>query len=400
MTKDQFIKELKKKVKSLKVPPEYWGINIDEFFDYQWNIYLSIRETAGKTTQSLTLALCAASISPEHYGCFAYLRNDTAQTTRAHIETLFGTVVKLGYIAKIFNNRYNDIIYRTQSKKFYLCTRDGDGNIIDTAPDPICSVHSLENWQTDKSSVNIPNCNIIILDEFPDTSRATYKIFAELLNEVSTIGRPMSEGRREWLHILLLGNNTDEYCFYFDDFQIAEEIPYLKFGGSITFRTEYNTTGICRLLELGETQKKRLSDKNIPFLGFPGKKAAPFTGSTEFGGKSYRHPSEDLDYDMCKFRRAYLFHRNRYIQFDFFEDPEKGRFIFAHFASAPKLNDNIIFTLEPSNAYEIYGFGKYCKNDRILRICKMLTSCLQENRFYYASNKVGSLIDDFIKNIV
>lgn len=399
MTNETFIKTLKKKIKSLKVPEEYWGINIDEFFQYQWNIYLSIRETAGKTTQSLIFALCAASILPEHYGTFVYLRNDVSQITQGHIETLFGTVEKYGYIQKIFNNRWNSVEYKARSRKFYLVLRDGDGNIIDASKDPICSVHAVEKWQDDKSSVNLPTANIIIYDEIMDTNRATYRLFTELLNEISTIGRPLSPGRREWLHLLLLGNNTNEFGWIFDDLMISEDIPYLTYGGNITFRTEYNTTGVCRLLELGEPQKKRLADKNIPFLGFPGKKAASFTGSQEWSGKVYRHPEEELNYDYCFFRRAYCFHRGRYIQFDYFIDPEKGKYIFAHFATKPKYDDNIIFTLEPVSKKDIYGFGKYCKNEKIVRICKQIVYCMQENRIYYASNRVGSLIDDYIKNI-
>lgn len=400
MTKDQFIKELKKKVKSLKVPQEYWGINLDEFFQYQWNIYLSIRETAGKTTQSLLLGLCAASILPEHYGTFAYLRNDVAQITRGHIETLFGTVENFGYIAKIFNNRWNGVVYKAQQRKFYLVNRDPEGSIIDTSVEPICSVHAVEKWMDDKSSVNLPTCGLIIYDEILDTNRATYRLFTELLNQISTIGRPMSETRRPWLHILGLGNNTDAYGWIFDDLMISEDIPYLSYGGNITFKTEYNTTGVCRLLELGEPQKKRLADKNIPFLGFPGKKAASFTGAEAWSGKVYRHPDFELDYENnCKFRRAYVFHRGRYIQFDLFADPEVGKYVFCHFASKPKLDDNIIFTLEPGRSKDVYGFGKYEKNEKILRVCKQFVSCLQENRFYYASNRVGSLIDDYIKNI-
>ena len=107
-----------------------------------------------------------------------------------------------------------------------------------------------------------------------------------------------------------------------------------------------------------------------------------------------------MDYENnCKFRRAYVFHRGRYIQFDLFADPEVGKYVFCHFASKPKLDDNIIFTLEPSRNKDVYGFGKYEKNEKILRVCKQFVSCLQENRFYYASNRVGSLIDDYIKNI-
>lgn len=393
------ISKVKKAIKKLNIPKDYWGIDLNTFFEYQWNIYISIRETAGKTTQSLLLGLTLAALYPDKYR-IEYLRNDTAQCTRSNVETLFDTIKAFNYIEKIFNGKYNDVIYKPNIKKFFLCKTDEEGSVIDINDDPICVIHSLENWLNMKSSYNAGGKgNFILLDEFPDTSRATYAIFPQLLNVVSTIGRPLSPGARDWLHILLIGNNTDEYCFYFDDFQISEEIPFLKFGGSITFRTEYNTTGICKLLELGETQKKRLADKDIPFLGFSGKKAAPFTGESEWGGEQYKHISFELDYDECYFRRAYIYHRGRYIQIDLFNNETVGRFAFLHFASAPKFDDNLIFTIDPERASDIYGFGKYEKRDKILKVCKMITDLLKENRVYYASNKVGSLSADFIKNI-
>ena len=394
------IKKVKDLIRKLKIPRDYWGIDLDSFFNYQWNIYMSIRETAGKTTQSIILGLVLARLYPDKYR-IEYLRNDSAQCTRQNIETLFDTVKRFGYIEKIFGGKYNDVVYKPNLKKFYLCLTDEEGSVIDISEDPICVIHSLENWLNMKSSYNAGGKgNYIILDEFPDTNRATYQIFPQLLNVVSTIGRPLSPGASDWLHILLIGNNTDEYCFYFDDFQISDEIPYLKFGGSITFKTEYNTTGICKLLELGETQKERLKNKNIPFLGFAGKKAAPFTGESEWGGEQYKHISFELNYkDECFFRRAYIKHRGRYIQIDLFYNEDIGKFAFLHFANEPKLNDNIIFTIDPERAKDIYGFGKYEKNEKILRVCKQIVSLLQENRFYYASNKVGSLTADFIKNI-
>lgn len=393
------IKKIRSEIKKLHIPKDYWGIDLDSFFTYQWNIYLSIRETAGKTTQSLLLGLVLNKLYPTHYH-IEYLRNDTAQCTRSNIETLFDTINRFHYIEKIYDNKWNGVVYKSNIKKFFLCKYDGEGSVIDIEEDPICVIHSLENWLNMKSSYNAGGKgNYIILDEFPDTSRATYGIFPQLLNVVSTIGRPLSPGATDWLHILLIGNNTDEYCFYFDDFQISDQIPYLKFGGSITFRTDYNTTGICKLLELGESQKERLKNKNIPFIGFTGKKAAPFTGETEWGGEQYRHIDFDLDYERCFFRRAYIHHRGRYIQIDMFEEEERGRFIFFHFASEPKLDDNLIFTIEPERKKDIYGFGKYEKNERILKICKLIVNLYQQNRCYFASNKVGSLISDFIKNI-
>ena len=392
------IKKIKTELKKLHIPKDYWGIDIDSFFSHHWNIYMSIRETAGKTTQSLIFGLLLNSLYPDHY-CIEYLRNDASQITRSNVETMFDTIIKYGYIEKIYKGKYNNIVYKPLVKKFYLTLTDAEGSIIEEAKEPICILHSLEDWKRMKSVYVNNRGNLIILDEFPDTSRGTYGIFPELLNMVSTIGRPMSADRIPWLHILLIGNNTDEYCFYFDDFMISEEIPYLKFGGSIEFRTEYNTTGVCKLLELGEVQKQRLKEKNIPVLGFPGKKAAPFTGESEWGGEQYKHITFDLDYDECFFRRAYVKHRGRFIQIDLFNNEEIGRFAFLHFASEPKYDDNLIFTIDPEKRKDIYGFGKYEKNEKILRICKLFVNMLQENRVYYASNKVGSLTADFIKNI-
>lgn len=393
------ISKVKKAIKKLNIPKDYWGIDLNSFFEYQWNIYLSIRQTGGKTTQALILGLQLAALYPDKY-CIEYLRNDASQIVRSNVETLFDTVKKYGYIEKIFNKKYNDVVYKPITKKFYLALTDAEGSVIDEAPDPICILHSLEDWKKMKSVYNNPRGNYIVLDEFPDTDRATYKIFPELLNMVSTIGRPLAADRTEWLHILLIGNNSDEYCFYFDDFQINEEIPYLKFGGSITFKTEYNTTGICKLLELGESQKERLKNKNIPFVGFPGKKAAQFTGESEWGGEQYKHVSFDLNYkEECFFRRAYIRHRGRFIQIDLFNNEKLGRFAFFHFSNEPKYDDNLIFTIDPEAASDIYGFGKYEKREKILKACKIITDLYKENRVYYASNKVGSLTSDFIKNI-
>ena len=391
------IRKVRKSVKELHVPKEYWGIDLETFFEYQWSLYISIRETAGKTTQALILGLILHELYPEHY-CIEYIRNDNTQTTQSNIDTLFATVERFDYIDKITNGKYNSVNYYRNQKRFYLCKKDDEGSILYEDSEYICAVHSVEKWKDFKSGYNNPRGNYIVLDEFQDTDRATYKIFGELLQIVSTVGRPLSADRTPWLHILMMGNNTDEYCFYFDDFGISDQIPSLKFGGSITFRTEYNTTGICKLLDLGETQKERLRSKNIPFLGFPGKKAAAFTGSQEWSGKTFRHPDFDLNYNACYFRRCYVCHRGRFIQMDFFKDEEHGNFIFLHFASAPLKDDNVVFTLEPSRNFHVFGLGKYEKREKIKKVCDAIRMGYVENRLLFASNMVGALFDDFIKN--
>lgn len=392
------VNAVKKKIKSLKIPKEYWGIDLDSFFNHQYNMYISIRETAGKTTQSLILGMVLNQLYPSHYA-IEYLRNDNRQIVRANIENLFNTIVSLGYIEKIYNNKWNDVIYKTQQRKFFLVKKNTEGEVVETSAEPICIVHSLETAFDAKSGYNAGGRgNYIVLDEFQDTSRATYGIFPQFLNYISTIGRPLSEGAKDWLHVLMIGNNTNPYCFYFDEFQIQEEIPYLKFGGAIEFKTEYGVTGVVKLLELSDVQKERLQRKNIPFLGFPGKKAAAFTGVEEWSGETFKHINFELNYDNCVYRRAYIKHRGRYIQLDLFNQDPQGVFLFLHFASEPKFDDNVILTIDPELATDIYGFGKYEKREKILRLCKIIMNCFNENRVYYASNRVGSLISDYRKN--
>ena len=111
------VKKIKAEIKKLHIPKEYWGIDIDSFFEYQWNIYMSIRQTAAKTTQSLIFGLVLTKLYPDHY-CIEYLRNDSSQIVRSNVETMFDTVKKFGYIEKIFEGKYNDVVYKPLVKKY------------------------------------------------------------------------------------------------------------------------------------------------------------------------------------------------------------------------------------------------------------------------------------------
>lgn len=390
------IKILKDEVRKLKIPPEFFGIRLDDFQHYQYNMYISVRQVAGKTTQSLLLGLLLVKNFPDKYSCIEYLRLDKSQIVRANIETIFDTIIDLGYFTKIYGEQWNSVKYHPQQRKFYLTKTDEDGNVITEANDPICVVHAVEHSEEYKSSYVSHRSNYIVLDECFETARPTYNIFVEFLNAISTIGRPLSPGRAENLIVLMLGNNQDQYSFWFDEFMI--EVDDLKFGGYVNFKTEYNTTGIVRMLEQSEKHKERIRSKNIPFLGFTSKKAAAFTGLTEWSGKSYRHLEWRLNYDNMRFRRLYIEHRGRFIQLEYFVDPEHRKYIFAHFAAPPKYDDNIILTLEPSDKQHVYGTGNKEEREKIFKICQDYFYLYDENRWYYASNKVGSLIDDYIKN--
>ena len=209
------IKDILREVKALKIPSDYWHIPVEDVLTNDFTILLSIREDAGKTTQSLLFGLVLYKL----YGTTTeYLRNDKTQVTRGKIETLYKTVREHGYISRCFNDKFNDVEYSPIVKKFFLIKRDADGVIIDRDTEPLCVIHATEEAESFKSSYNNPKGDYIVLDEFMDSHRASYNLWIDLMTCISTIGRPGSRGREDRVFCIMLGNNTIENGITYDEF--------------------------------------------------------------------------------------------------------------------------------------------------------------------------------------
>lgn len=389
------VKAIDKEIKKLKIPSEYFKIPLDDVFKNDYTMLLSIREDSGKTTSILLFSLVLYKL----YGTtLEYLRNDKVQVTKGKIETLYNTVRAFDYINKAFDGRWNDVTYKSHVKKFFLIKRDYDGTVIEEDTDPLCVVHSTEEAYDFKSSYVSPKGDLIVLDEMFDSNRSSYRLWTDLMTAISTIGRPGSRGREDRCFCILLGNNDNMYSQWFDDFCISSEIPDLKYGKVIRWETYLGTTGTCRLLEVSERQKEKIENRKIRFFGFPTKKAAQFIGTSEWSGKSYPHPDATLDYTKRCFDRLFVLHRDRYIQLELYKF-EEGFKVFAHFSSKPLLDDNLILTLFPEKKGEVYGYGQHQDNIKIKNVIAKYFNLKNENRWLYASNLVGELVDDFQKNI-
>lgn len=395
------LNEIEKEINRLHIPGKYHNIPIREVLGNNYTMIVSIRENAGKTTEGLIIG----AILHYLYGItIEYLRSDNDQTRRKSVENLFGTLIKCGYIEKIFRGKYNGVTYLSQQKKFVLVKRDPDGAIIERSDKVFCAVHSNEEWATLKSTYNNPDGLFLFYDEFMDTNRSTMNQWEEFMNNISTIGRP--DSRRDvdgqtLVHVLMTGNNSNVYSPWFDDFCIGDKVRELTFGHYFKTKTELGTSIYFKLLDPDEGIKQRVKKGLIDFFGFNTKKAAAFTGISEWSGKSYPH----LEYDLNKksvrksFSRLYIFHRDKYIQVELYFSPDFRELAFAHFASEPKYDDNIILTLRPSKKCEVYGIGEYENNKRIYDIIRHVWRLKRENRFRYASNFVGEILDDYEKNL-
>lgn len=394
------IKKIKSFLKSLNIPKQFFNINLEEFFSNDYTMQISIRENAGKTTAGLLLGL-ALWVTHDHITT-EYIRSDLAQIRRKSIINLYETVRQFGYFKKAFGeNGWNDVTYQTMTRKFFLCKRDEEGNIIEKAIDPLCVVHANEEAESIKSSYNNPKGNFLFYDEFMDTSRMTLFQWEELMTNISTIGRTGTrvdlDGETPLAHLLMTGNNKSLYSPWFDDFCIQDQISQLKFGQYFKVKTDLGTTMIVQLLDQSEEFKERFKAGKIHFFGVRTKKAAQFTGITEWSGKTYPHIKESLRDLKPVFNQLYIKHRNRFIQLELYD--KDFYFVFCHFSLEPKRDDAIILTLNPEDAREVYGFGSYEMREKIFQVIKIFVRLLKENRTYYASNFVGELLDDYSKNV-
>ncbi len=396
------VEDVKKFIKKLDIPKEYFKIDLDKFFTHEYNIYLSIRENAGKTTQALILGMVLNRL----YGTkIEYLRNDEKQIARSSVEELFSTVEKLpdkfcNYIQKIYGV-YNAVEYKPQQKCFRLVHIDDDGN-TDLTGDTICALHSNENWRKYKSSYNSPLGDYIVLDEFLDSERPTYRQMTEFMNNISTIGRVGSKQRRNNVHVLMLGNNTDEYSHWWDDFTITEQVRnMISFGSEFSAQTELGTSVFCKLIDLNDNKKEEIKSNKIKFFGFNTPEMAQFNGTQVWAQTNY---PQIPDVNMLregkrKSSRIFIHHRGRYIRVELFNHKDYGYFAFLHWASEPEETDSIIMTVEPIKINEIYGFGNYSLSDRVGKALNTLNKLRKGNRWYYLNNQIGAIVEDFIKNI-
>lgn len=391
------VEQVKREIKRLNIPKEYWKIDLDAFFRNEYNFYLSIRENAGKTTQGLILGLVLFKL----YGTKTeYLRSDERQIARSSVENLYNVVENLGYIKKIFNNQYNSLEYSTQQKCFRLIKMDDEGKITYRS-EPCCALHSNELWRKYKSGYNSPKGDFILYDEFLDSERPVYRQMTEFMNNISTIGRVKSAQRKNNVHVLMLGNNTDEFSHWWDDFTITDKIrDLIQFGASFETVTDLGSTVFCKLVDLNDNQKEELKSKKIAFFGFNTPEMAQFNGTQVWAQKSYPQipDVEMLEKEYKNYNKVYIHHRNRFIQLDLYYKEDIGYYVFLHWAKEPKYDDVIILTTEPLKKNEVYGFGRYHLSEKVYRVTQMLYRLKCEQRWYYLNNQIGNIVEDFEKN--
>lgn len=386
---------IKKELRRLKIPKAYLNFDVEEINNHDITFYLSIRKDSAKTTQALLICLICKKLY--NYEC-EYLRVDSDQITGSNIDNIYDVILRFKYIEKIFGmDSWNTIIYKSQSKRFYLAKKDDEGNIIASDKRPCCLVHSLEQWKRMKSSYNNTNGNIIVFDEVFDTHRSTSNQMIELCNQISTITRERPEAR-----VIMLGNNLNKYSFWFEEFDLIDDIENLNFGGSIDKQTELGTSIYVKLLDVSSNKKKDLLKRKIRFFGFNTPKMAAFNGLQAFAGHQWQHIEDDsnLNPKHLLTNRIYINHRGKWVQLSYYYN-NLQEYVYLHFSNAPRYDDNIILTTNPKLDKDeyVYGFGNTSRKNKEQEILGRIRKLRDMNLWFYSSNPVGDLIEDYLISI-
>lgn len=389
------VERLKKEIRKLQIPKEYFNFDLEKINDHDISMIMSIRKDAAKTTQALIIGLILHKLYDYET---EYFRIDTDQTTGPNIDNIYDVIVKFGYIKKIFGDEYNGIEFKNQSKRFYLVKKDDEGNVLIKDKRPCCLIHSLEQYKRMKSVYNNVNGNWFVVDEIFDTSRQTTNQMIELANQISTVTRDRPEAR-----VLMLGNNLNKYSFWFEEFGISEEIDTLNFGGYIDKTTIYGTTLYITLLDPSRRKKDDVLKRKIRFYGIDNPKMAAFNGLQAFAGNQWQHLEDIkmLDPDHLIYDRIYINHRNRWIKICLY-DSGNQLFVYLHFAKKPKYNDNIILQANPDLADAnlcLYGFGEESRNEKIRKKLLQIKDLRRQNLWFYSSNSVGDIVQDYLMTI-
>lgn len=227
-----------------------------------YNIVTSYRN-GGKTTNILIWAMCANKL----YGSkISYIRTNKAMVTRSKIMTLFDSINTTvddngkNYIQKIYNDKYNKVMYFYNEKCFKLCREDMTADELKNA-EILCYVHSIDTNDELRSGFADNRLDIILYDECID-NKVNNTTLLNFLHIVSTFLRTryksvifmpcnMSTGAPTLLQQMGIYTKV-----------LAQTTPYAM------YTTEKHTRISVEILEVSETFSNERNIMNDTFFGF------------------------------------------------------------------------------------------------------------------------------------
>ena len=354
----------------------YNPFNIHTIESGRWIVDLSERNT-GKSTNWLLLAMIMNKV----YGIeCAYIREIIDMIMPKHSMEMFNTILSWGYVDHITEGKYDSIIY--ESRRYYYYNSETK----ERALKPFLLSLSLDENEKNKSSLQLPDTDFIIFDEF--ISRRNYNDEFILLNDtIKTIIR-----ERDSPVIILMANTTDLHSFWFKELTVYDHIQNMIPGDRREIITEEGTiVDIALIGNKPEEMSEHKSKHNAKFFGFPN----PKLNSIKGGGwaiRVYPHPPK-LPNRRTINQNRYIRHNGYILQLELFYDESMGCFVVVHPTSELR-EDSICYVLDVQLEDNRFKFKWGTR-----KIDMLYLKLYKANKWFYATNLEGTLIDDYMRNM-
>lgn len=344
----------------------------------KWYLDLSERST-GKSTNWILLGMVMYKL----YGTQTiYIRESVDMIRPAHSRQLFRTILEWDYVSKVTDGAYNSVKYNSRSWYFYNTEKD------EASDDAFMVALSLDENSLNKSSFNAPRGDLIIFDEF--ISRHNYaNQFVDFCDTLKTVIR-----ERDSALIVMLANTIDRHSFWFKELGIYEQIQKMEIDSAKEYTNNGGTLiSIALMGKSANMMPEHRKEHNRKFFGFLNPKLNAITGG-DWAMRIYPHPPKALEDDKpvkISFNR-YIRHNNYLLQLELYKSGELGLYVVCHKANQT-YDDSIIYTLDDIAAKnERYRWGTN-------KLDKKLLELLKANKWYYATNLEGGLMDNYITEV-
>ena len=299
--------------------------------------------------------------------------------TPKNCKDLYETIIKFGYISKIFDDKYNSIEYK--ARRWTLLYRDVDGNVINKDTNYCTISLDIEHNEVYKSSYSTTTGDLIIFDEFiskyyrPDE-------FIFFLDLIKTIQR-----ERQTVKVVMLANTLDIHSQYFHELEIYDTLQQMELGDYKQVITDLGTKIYIKLLSPDKVLKTNKSISNRLYYGFKNTKLNAITGRG-WNIELAPHIPKNLEYQVL-INNLYISHNNKMLKCDIVKN-KIGICMYAHWSSKI-YDDSVIFTLSNiDDSRQVYKLGTTYKT-------KLFDTLIKANKVYFASNDCASFFRNYYR---
>ena len=370
---------IKKEYRKLHCPKGVYDPLQCDFGSAGYCMSLSDR-SQGKTTNPLLVSM----IMHRDYGTTPhYIRCTRNEVEVKILKDLFKTILDFDYISKIWDGRWTSVYY--YGKRWYLCNRDDDGQIIERNPDSVLTCFCLDESDELKSSYNAPRGDIVIFDEFIETVYG-YGDYVRFMDILKTIFRD-----RLTPVVYMLSNTINVNSPWFDEFCIRDDINSMDIGEKRYIQTPLGPTIYVDLMLPKQDQQRKQSNKR--FFAFKNPKLSAITGVGGWATHDYPHiPSyKDVQPEVLH-QKVYISQSNRLIHLQLINSPAVGLCVYASPATRTYTDSVIMTHGDIVDRQHVFCFGS--RDQKLLQLYWRL---YQANLWYYANNNIGALVSAYMQ---